>query len=270
MGSFETILYHDDDGVAWVTLNRPEVLNAYNRRMEDELSTVWREVMRDNSVRCVVLSASGERAFCVGVDRTETLTADMNDGVRPGYVTPWWFDDPGRRLGPKSNELWKPVIALVDGMACGGGFYLLGEADFIIASDRATFFDPHVTYGMTAAYEPINLIQKMPLQEVLRMSLLGAHERLSAQRAYDLGLVSQLVPPSDLVDAGRWAAEVIASAPPLVVQGTLRAIWMALEVPRSQAMDLGYLYTYIGTDPAAVAEQQRAFAGGRRVDWRLR
>ena len=271
MSEFDTILYDERDGVAWVTLDRPDVLHAFNLRMQEELSGVWHDLMRNDDVRCVVLTATGDKAFCVGIDRGETIGNDeMRQGVKPGYVTPWWYDDPGRRLGPKSNELWKPVIAAVNGMTCGGGFYLLGEVDFIISADHATFFDPHVTYGMTAAYEPIHLLQKMPLQEVLRLALLGAHERMSAERAREVGLVSQVVPGEELEATAAWAAEAIASAPPLVVQGTQRAIWMANEVPRHQALDLGYLYTNIGTDVDVLTANQAEFAAGRRVEWRLR
>jgi len=271
MPDFETVLYEERDRVAWVTLSRPDVLHAFNVKMQEELSTIWRDIMRNDDVRCGVITATGDKAFCVGIDREETIdNEEMARGRKPGYVTPWWYDDPGRRLGPKSNELWKPVIGAVNGMACGGAFYILGEVDFVIAADHATFFDPHVTYGMTAAYEPIQLLQKMPLQEVLRMALLGAHERMSAQRACEVGLVSEVVPKEDLEAAASWAAEVIASAPPLVVQGTQRAVWMAREVPRAQAIDLAYLYTNIGTDLDVLRENQSEFAAGRRVDWRLR
>src|SRR4051794_1361208 len=182
--SFETILVEIRDHVAWVTLNRPEVLNAFNPTMEAELADLWVKLGSDDDVRCIVLTGAGERAFCVGIDRDATIgEADASDG-HLGYPTPWVFDDPGRRIGPKYNHLWKPVIAAVRGMACAGAFYILGEADFIICGESSTFFDPHVTYQMPAAYEPIHLLQKMPLQEVLRMSLLGAHERMSAKRAF--------------------------------------------------------------------------------------
>lgn len=271
MPELETIQYDERDGVAWVTLDRPEVLHAFNEKMQEELAATWHGIMRNDDVRCAVLTATGDKAFCVGIDRGETIGGEeMAAGKKPGYVTPWWYDDPGRRLGPKACELWKPVIGAVNGMACGGAFYLLGEVDFIIAADHATFFDPHVTYGMTAAYEPIHLLQKMPLQEVLRLALLGGSERMSAQRAYEVGLVSQVVPKDELVDAATWAAAAIAAAPPLVVQGTQRAIWMAQEVPRAQAIELGYLYTNIGTDTEVLTANQAEFAAGKRVEWRLR
>ena len=271
MAEFETIQYEERGPVAWVTLNRPDVLNAFNEKMQSELASVWQRIMRTKELRCAVLTAAGDKAFCVGLDRGETIAGDeIAKGDKPGYVTPWWYDDPGRRLGPKANHLWKPVIAAVNGMACGGAFYLLGEVDFIVAADNATFFDPHVTYGMTAAYEPIHLLQKMPLQEVLRLALLGAHERMSAERAREVGLVSQVVPSDELAATAAWAADAIASAPPLVIQGTLRAIWMAQEVARSQALENAYLYTNIGTDTDVLLENQREFESGKRVEWRLR
>jgi enoyl-CoA hydratase/carnithine racemase len=265
---FEAILYEERNGVAWVTLNRPDVLHAFNVTMQEEISSVWQDIMRNDDVRCAVLTATGEKAFCVGLDRDTMGTGPAPTPKRPAwYTTPWWYNDPGSLLGPKANHLWKPVIAAVNGMCCGGAFYLLGEVDFVIAAEHATFFDPHVTYAMTSAYEPIHLLQKMPLQEVLRLALLGGHERMSARRAYEVGLVSQVVPKEELMEAATWAAEAIASAPPLVIQGTQRAIWMAREVPRAQALDLGYLYTNIGTDSDVMMENQKDFAAGRRVEW---
>src|SRR3954453_13102265 len=107
------------------------------------------------------------------------------------------------------------MIAAVQGIARGGAFYMLGETEFIIASDDAVFFDPHVTYGMTAAFEPIHLLAKMPFQEVMRMALLGADERMSAERAREIGLVSEVVARDQLRESVDWAARVIADAPPL-------------------------------------------------------
>src|SRR5690348_10467180 len=166
------------------------------------------------------------------------------------------FDDPGENIGPKSNDMWKPVIAAVNGMACGGAFYMLGEVEFIIAAEHATFFDPHVTYGMTAAFEPIHMLQKMLFNEVMRMTLLGNHERLSAARAHQIGLVSEVVPGDQLRDAAQWAAAAIASAPPLAIEGTVRAIWAGLEHTRSQALGLGYAFVAMGTNAESIRQGQ--------------
>ena len=271
--SFETILFHQDDGIAWVSLNRPQVRNAINQRMQDELRDLWHDLRYDDDVRCVVLTAEGE-SFCTGIDRAEAVSESNTDamaqGNYPGYPTPWMYDDPGRDIGPKQRDLWKPVIAAVQGMACGGAFYILGEVEFIIASDDATFFDPHVTYGMTAAFEPIQMLSKMPFQEIMRMSLLGADERMSAERAREIGLVTEVVPREELRERAGWAARVIAGSPAIAIQGTMRALWTALEMSRQQGIEVANLFTRIGSDAEAFKAGQARFASGQRPQWRLR
>ncbi len=271
MAELETLLYDETDGVAVITLNRPEALNAFDPVMQRELREMWAALRVNDDVRCVVITGAGDRAFCTGIDRSSIgAFEDDGSGKLPGYNTPWDFDDPGKSVCPKANDLWKPVIAAVNGMACGGAFYILGEVDFIIASETATFFDPHVTYGMPAAFEPIFLLSKMPFQEVMRMSLLGANERMSAQRAYEVGLVSEVVPAAELAGRTRWAAQAIADQPARAVQGTLRATWMGLELSRRQALEHAFLVTHVGTSQAALAEGQERFSSGQRIDWRLR
>ena len=202
MPEFETLGYEESGGVAWVTLNRPDVMNAFNTTMQRELRTLWRWLRRHDDVRVVVLTGAGEKAFCTGIDRSEALA----EGPRPGRsgsahterrarvsgdetvhigsgTTPFMFDDPGENLGPKANDLWKPVIAAVNGIACGGAFYMLGEVDFMIAADHATFFDPHLTFNMAAAFEPLQMTDRMPFGDLVRLTLLGSEERMSAQRA---------------------------------------------------------------------------------------
>ena len=271
MADLETLLYDESDGVAWVTLNRPEAMNAFDPVMQRELRQLWQQLRTNDDVRCVVLTGAGDKAFCTGLDRAGIGNFDdLPPGKLPGYNTPWDFDDPGKSVCPKSNQLWKPIVAAVNGMACGGAFYILGEVDFIIAADHATFFDPHVTYGMPAAFEPIQLLHKMPFQEVMRLSLLGAYERMSAERAHQVGFISEVAPKEELADRARWAAQAIADQPALAVQGTLRALWMGLEMSRRQALDHAFLVTAVGTDPATLEEGQAAFSSGKRIEWRLR
>jgi enoyl-CoA hydratase/carnithine racemase len=271
---FETLLYEERDGVAWVTLNRPDRMNAFNSLMQRELHSLWRGLRRHDDVRCVVLTGAGDKAFCTGIDRMEQMGNHADDTTDRDVVgsgsTPFMFNDPGDNLGPKSSDLWKPVIAAVNGIACGGAFYMLGEVEFIIAADHATFFDPHVTYGMTAAFEPIHMSGIMPFGEIMRLSLLGNYERLSAQRAYEIGLVSEVVPKDQLVDKAGWAADVIASQPALAIEGTVRAIWAARELGPRQALRLGYAYVGLGTDQDSIAEGQKLFESGARIDWRSR
>jgi enoyl-CoA hydratase/carnithine racemase len=279
MPDYETIRYEEADGVAWVTLNRPEVHNAFNFQMQGELKDVWRGLRTNDDVRCVVLTGGGDKAFCVGVDRTEVMgdwnsleDVDGTSGTGTGRASgnPWHVDDPGENIGPKTNDLWKPVVAAVNGMACGGAFYMLGEVEFIIAAEHATFFDPHVTFGMTSVFESILMAQRMPLGEIMRLALLGASERMTAQRAHQIGLVSEVVPAEGLREAARWAAAAIAEAPPIAIQGTVRSIWMARELSRMQALDAGRILIRLGSDPKSLFEGQQAFAAGKRIEPRQR
>ena len=271
---YETILYEERNGVAWVTMNRPERLNAFNSLMQREMHDMWRKLRRHDDVHCVVLTGAGEKAFCTGIDRMEQMGGGADESTDPDVVghgsTPFMFNDPGDNLGPKSSDFWKPVIAAVNGMACGGAFYMLGEVEFIIASENATFFDPHVTYGMTAAFEPIHMSGIMPFGEIMRLSLLGNYERVSAKRAYEIGLVSEVVPQEQLHDAAAWAAEAIAAQPQLAIQGTVRAIWAARELSNRQAVALGYAFVGLGTDQTSIQEGQKVFESGKRLDWKLR
>ncbi len=278
--AFETLDYREDDGVAWVTLDRPEVYNAFNATMQRELRTLWRALRRRDEVRCIVLTGAGDKAFCTGIDRNEALgdtsgdatVGEDGESVHVGAgETPFMFDDPGEDLGPKTCDLWKPVIAAVNGMACGGAFYLLGEVDVIIATEAATFFDPHVTYGMAAAFEPLQMTGRLPFGELARMTLLGASERMSAQRAHQVGLVSELATDvDDLHERAGWVARQISDAPALAVQGSLRALWAGRDMGRGQALALGYAFVGLGNSPQALAEGQERFASGARLEWKLR
>ena len=116
------------------------------------------------------------------------------------------------------------MIAAVNGMACGGAFYMLGEVEFIIAAEHATFFDPHVTYGMTAAFEPIHMSGIMPFGEIMRLSLLGNYERLSARtRLPDRHGVRGRARRPSCATRAHEAAAIIASQPTLAIEGTVRA-----------------------------------------------
>lgn len=249
------------DGVATVTLDRPDVYNSFNPTMTDEVAAVWQALRHDDDVRAVVLTAAGDKAFCTGIDR---------DSVEEFGLDPFTYEDPGKVLGPKSQGLWKPVIAAVNGMACGGAFYFLAEADVILAAEHATFFDPHVTYGMVAAYEPILLLRRMPFGDVLRMAITGAHERVGAETAQRIGLVSEVVPADELQQAAHELAAIVASQPAVAVQATVRTLWAARDLPGLQATDLGNLFLELGTSTEALLEGQEVFSSGRRIVPRVR
>ena len=264
-----TIRYeHDVEvGVATITLDRADRHNAFTSVMCEELAAAWAHVREDPQVRAVVLTAAGDKAFCTGIDRDEVPSEDSGTAYS---FDPFTYIDPGSRLGPRVNECWKPVVAAVNGIACGGAFYLLGEVDIIVAAEHATFFDPHVTYGMPAVFEPIQMLHRMPFGEVLRMSLLGNHERISAQRALEVGLVTEVTPAADLQAAAHRVAAAIASQPAAAVQATLRTLWMAREVSRGQAIDVGNAFLNLAMSEQALAEGDAVFRSGARIEPRIR
>ncbi|WP_030673263.1 enoyl-CoA hydratase/isomerase family protein [Streptomyces cellulosae] len=245
-------------GVTVVTLDRPERLNAIDLGMVEELQGIWRELRFDDSVRAVVLTGAGERAFCTGLDR---------DAVVPQPDSPYMADDPLLRVGPKANDLWKPVIAAVRGAACGGAFYLLGECDFLVADTTATFFDPHTTYGMVSAYEAVLMAQMMPHGEAARTALMGTAERMSARRAHDIGLVTELTEPGEALAAATTAASVIAEYPTEAVQGTVRALWAAKEVSVAQGFAQAPHLVALGNLPGG---RQAELFRARRREFRVR
>lgn len=258
---FATLIYENDGPVAWVTLHRPDRHNAFDATMAQELQRLWRHLRYDDSIRAIVLTGAGEKAFCTGIDRNWSV---------PQPTSPFMIDDPGMLLGPKTADLWKPVVAAVNGMACGGAFYLLGEVETIVAADHATFFDPHTTYGMAASYEPILLYGQLPWGELCRLALMGNHERMSAARAHQIGFVQDVVPLAELRATAGRIAHAIASQPSAAVEGTLRSLWAARQMARAQALAMAPHLVTLGNTPEAMAEGQAAFASGLRIQPHVR
>jgi enoyl-CoA hydratase/carnithine racemase len=260
---FETLLFEVTDGVGVITLNRPEKYNSCDATMVDELAGLYDALRYDDDVRAVVLTGAGEKAFCTGIDRDFAM-----DNPQPG--SPFMMNDPMLKLGPKQADLWKPVVAAVNGMAGGGAFYALGESEIILAAEHATFFDPHTTYGMAACFEPMFMFGQLPWGELCRMSLLGNYERLSAQKAQQLGLVSEVVPGDQLMDAALTLGRQLASLPATAVQGTLRSLWAARTMARDHAIAMAPSFVEIGNRPEAIAEGQAFFSSGKRIEPRIR
>jgi enoyl-CoA hydratase/carnithine racemase len=250
MTDFETLLFERDEAshVATVTLNRPQNLNAFNSVMLREMKGLWRSVQDDDAIHAVVLRAAPGRAFCAGADVREPRDRPQN---------PWKQIDPGESLCPKLNGCWKPVVTAVHGMAAGGAFYLLNESDIVICSEDATFFDPHVTYGMVSALEPIGMRYRQGLGAILRMVLLGSDERVGAQSALAQGIVSEVTRLDDLWPRAHDLAARIAAKPPVAVQGTLRAVWESLDLPRTAALRAALKFTQLG-NPIGVAQVDRS------------
>ena len=248
--TFETILYEVDADahVATITLNRPDALNTFNRLMCHEMRDVWALIKADDRVHAVVLRAAGDRAFSAGLD------------VRSSYGQPeivWNHEDPGELLSPKWQKMWKPVVVAVQGMCTAGALYFINEADVVICSEEATFFDSHVTAGLVCALEPVGLMRKVGLAESLRIALLGNDERVSAQTALRISLVTEVTAREDLWSRAHEIAATIANKPPTATQGTVKAIWESLDLPRSVALQQGLKYCQIG-NPVGIPQVNRA------------
>ncbi len=222
--SYQSIIVERRGPVGWLIFNRPAAANAMDSIMLAELETAWRELDGDPAVRAIVNTGSGS-SFQSGLDvvelaqHPEALREQSRRTKRAELKLTAWH-----------NGVGKPVIAAVNGACAGGGLHFVADADVALAASSATFLDPHVSIGQVSAYETIGLARRMPFEAVMRMALLGRHERISAARAMQLGMVSQVVdPPEDLEPVAQSLAEQIAERPPQALHATKRALWDALE-----------------------------------------
>lgn len=240
----EAIEFEVADHVATITLNRPDALNSFNNAMARDIAWAWETVRDEDDIHVAVLQANGERAFCTGVDIKGGGTWFMRENV-------WNTADPGSTLGPKlQHKVWKPVVAAVHGLCAGGGQYFINEADIIICSDDAEFFDPHANVGIVSAVEPVGMLWRgVPLGDVLRWALMGNEERITAETALRLGLVSEVVTREQLRARAHEIAGSIAARNPKAVQGTIRAIWESLDMMRTIGINNAMAYTHVGNQP---------------------
>ncbi|MEU8802371.1 enoyl-CoA hydratase/isomerase family protein [Spirillospora sp. NPDC048819] len=227
----ETLDVTRNGPVLLVVMNRPEVLNAYDARMVRELRAVWRSFRDDDDLRVAVLTGAGDRSFSTGLDVDDTLTT--------GVASPSLDEDGRVALTSRDLRVHKPIIVAVNGHCCAGGWHFVNDADVILCSDNATFFDTHIDVGLANPVEAVGLLSRLPLTEVLRMVTSGRAYRLGAERARELGLVTEVVPLDDLVPRALEIAHVIARHRPDLLSNSLETIWTAVEDQRARAEALG-------------------------------
>lgn len=231
MTDYERLIVEKADGIGWLILNRPDAGNAFDARMLDELEAAWNELDEDPDVRVIVNTANG-KAFCTGMDVVQ-VARDKEAMRRHSRRT----RDAELKISAWHCGVWKPVIAAVNGVCAGGGLHLVADADIVIAADGATFVDPHVSVGQAVAYEAITLLRKSPMEAVLRMTLSGNGERISADRAYQLGILSEVVAGELLRARAATLAAAVATNSPTAIRATKQALWHAVEVGLTQARD---------------------------------
>src|SRR5690349_12187988 len=181
---YETLIVERDGPVGWLIFDRPAAANAMNARMMQELEHAWVELDRDPDVRVIVNTGAGS-AFQTGLDLAQ-LARDP-DALREQSRRTKRFE---LRFTAWHNDVSKPVIAAVNGVCAGGGLHFVADADIVLMADGATLLDPHVSVGQATVYETIALAKKSPMESILRIALVGRHERIDARRAYQLGICS--------------------------------------------------------------------------------
>jgi len=222
--SHQTLVVERSGPVGWLIFDRPDAANAMDAVMLAELEAAWRELDADPEVRVIVNTGNGD-AFQTGLDvrqlaRDKPALREQSRRTRDAEL----------RLTAWHNRVWKPVIAAVNGVCAGGGLHFVADADVVIAASDATFLDPHVSVGQASVYETIALAKKSAMESVLRMAFVGRSERMTAARAYALGIVSEVVdPPERLRAAAQELAEGIAKQPAEALAALKRALWDELE-----------------------------------------
>jgi E-phenylitaconyl-CoA hydratase len=216
-----------------VTINREERMNALSQRVYEDLGEAWASARSDRTLRSIVITGAGSRAFCTGMDLQafaerggpRPVKADVHEELR---------------TTPLQCDVWLPTIVAVNGVCTGAGFHFLADADIVIASSKASFLDTHVSVGQVTALEPITLLPRIGLGNALRLAVLGKHGRISAEEALRISLVDEVVDPQHLLDRAVELAEDAATGSPAAIEASKRAIRASLERPMAEAMQHGW------------------------------
>jgi E-phenylitaconyl-CoA hydratase len=259
---FDTLLFEKRDRVATLTLNRPERHNAFTVQMAHELRAAWGQIKQDGEIVCAIVTGAGEKAFCTGMDVADVADGSARETARGDVDDPPWF-----HLTAVQNRCWKPVITAVNGMVVGGGLHFVADSDLILAAEHATFFDTHVKVGLIAGLEPVGLARRIPLEAVLRMALLGGSERLDARRAYELGLVGEVLPAAELLPRARALAALIAEHSPTALARSKQAIWESLDVGLHEGLRRTWKAIQDHTGHPDLDEGTKAFVERRKPRW---
>ncbi len=229
MSDFEVIIYEKQDGVAYVTLNRPKALNAYNMRMRDELYQVLEAVKLDDEVRVVIFRGAGERAFCAGADLTEFLTAPSPVIARQ---VRWERDVWGLFL-----SINKPVIAALHGYVLGDGLEIAMCCDIRVASEDARFGAPEVGLGIIPAAGGSQTIPRV-IGRGHALDLLLTGRWIKADEALRMKMVNKVVAREDLLPAVEKLADKIKKYDPLAVSYAKQAVTRGLDLSLDKGLDV--------------------------------
>ena len=253
----DTVRYERDGHVATITYHRPEVLNAINGALRQDLNAAW-ERFRDDEDAWVAIVTGAGRAFCVG--------ADLRDGAGSAGTWPGSFwEIPTINSFESGLEVWKPTIAAVNGYCLGYGLTLVSACDFVIAADDAQFGMPEVRLGVPTIVGAIRLPQRIGMQAALELLLTG--ERIDATRAAEIGLAGRVVPREQLLDAARELADRLCAGAPLAVRAVKEMAYRGQHLPWIDAVRMGETMRRVVGRTEDAAEGRAAVAEGRPPRW---
>jgi enoyl-CoA hydratase/carnithine racemase len=259
-GPLEGLRYEKQGAIATITLNRADKGNSLTKRMEQILRAVWSDVRDDPAVRVAIFASTGEKHFSTGFDVTSVDESGAVANNLPLEQDVFW--------SPRHNGVWKPVICAVNGLAVGAGLHFVVDADIVLASENAAFMDTHVNVGMVGALENVGLARRLPLGAALRLTLMGRHYRMPARRAYELGLVDELVPtPTDLLPLARSMAEAMLENSPQAMALSKQAVWGAMERGYTEALQYAWALLRLHWGHPDFREGPRAFGEKRKPRW---
>jgi enoyl-CoA hydratase/carnithine racemase len=249
-----------DGSVLIVTIDRQDHMNSLGIQLHEDLHAAWEGLKGDPSVRAIVITGAGERAFCTGMDLKELASSgkfrESSENVHEALT-----------LTPLKVGVWLPTIVAVNGVCAAAGFHFVTDADVVVASTKAWFVDTHTSVGQVTAIEPIELLYRIGLGNALRLAVLGRKGRVDVEEALRISLIDEVVAPSDLLPRAIEIARAAAECSPAAVEASKRAIRGALERPMSEALQYGWdLLRAHRTHPDAL-EGPQAFAEKRAPVW---
>ncbi len=257
--TFETLLVERDGTVAVVTISRPKVLNALNTQTVSELHCVMRDLQQDASIRAIVLTGSGEKSFVAGADINELAVLSPAEGQKHARN--------GQAVFDAIEQLGKPVIAAINGFALGGGCELAMACTVRIAADTARFGQPEINLGIMPGYAGSQRLPRL-VGKGLALEILLTGEMVSAQRAYEIGLVNKVVPAADLMTEAKTLAAVLGSKAPLAARYIIEAVNHGFEMPQADAQFLEASLFGLVASTDDMKEGTRAFLEKRPAVWR--
>ncbi len=256
----EGLRYERRDHVAYITLDRPERGNSLSPPMHGGLRAIWEEVRDDSEIRATIITGTGERHFCTGGDMGAVAgRGGVAVGAGPLTDEAFW--------SPRQNRVWKPTICAVNGMVAGSGLQFVVDADIVVAVESAVFLDNHVNVGMVGSFENVGLARRLPLGSALRMTVCGRDYRMPAKRAYDLGLVDELVEPAQLMDTADEIASQICRNSPTAVSLSMQAVWASQEMGYTQANEYAWALARLHWRHPDYVEGPRALMEKREPNW---